>query len=129
MTTYSRWMRARNFQVDKGDLPVSAKVPTPQQILTMDKKSVVDVVSRFILEARDRKGNEYNRNTLYDLICMVNSYFKMNRLPYNFFEDRDFFDLRNVLDNRMKELSKRGLIAPEFKPFLYQYLKRKSCGR
>ena len=108
-------MNARNFQVDKGELPLSCHVPSPKDILSASKQQVVNVVSRFILEARDKKGDEYNRNTLYDLITMVNSYFKSNKLPYNFFEDDEFFDLRNVLDNRMKDLTKRGLIAPRVK--------------
>ena len=42
-------------------------------------------------------------------------FFKENRKPYKFFEDNEFFNLPNTLDNHMKQLSKEGKIAPHEK--------------
>ena len=64
---------------------------------------------------KDSNGNDYNCDTLYDLMIMVQCFFKENRRPLKFFEDDEFFDLKNTLDNRMKQLSKEGKIAPREK--------------
>ena len=46
---------------------------------------------------------------------MVQCFFKENRRPLKFFDDDAFFELKNTLDNRMKQLSKEGKIAPREK--------------
>ena len=66
----------------------------------------------FLHEVCDKSGKTYNRDTLYDLMCMVNAFFKENGKMYAFFDDAEFFILKNCLDNRMKDLSAQGLIAP-----------------
>ena len=115
MKAYVRWMNCRNYQVQHGLISEEHKVPSPDELLTIVKEEVVKVVCLFILEVRDANGNDYNRDTLYDLIVMVQSFFKQNRLPYHFFEDDAFFDIKNTLDNCMKQLTKEGKIAPRIK--------------
>ena len=61
---------------------------------------------------KNANGQDYNCDTLYDLIVMVQLFFKENGKAYRFFDDNDFFHLCNTLDNRMKDLSKMGTIAP-----------------
>ena len=109
---YMRWMKVRNFQVDSGDLSEDRRVPSCDDLVNMPKESIVKVLCFFIHEVRDKSGNCYNRDTLYDLITMINCYFKQKGKDFSFYDDSDFFVLKNTLDNRMKELSSEGLIAP-----------------
>ena len=115
MKAYVRWMRCRNYQVEHGLISADRKVMDPDELLAASKTDIVKTLCLFIMEVKDSGGNDYNRDTLYDLIIMVQCFFKENRCPYKFFEDTEFFDLKNTLDNRMKQLSKEGKIAPRVK--------------
>ena len=87
-------------------------VPDTSDLLGMTKDGINKVLCYFIHEVRDKNGKCYNRDTLYDLITMINAFFKENGKIYCFFDDPEFFVLKNTLDNRMKDLSAEGLIAP-----------------
>ena len=115
MKSYVRWMRCRNYQVEHGLIPADRHVPDPDELIKLSKSEVVSILCLFIMEVKNSSGDDYNRDTLYDLIVMVQSFFKENGLPYKFFNDDEFFLLRNTLDNRMKDLSKMGKIAPREK--------------
>ena len=69
------------------------------------------VMCMFILEVKNARGQDYTHDTLYDLIVMIQCLFKENRRPFKFFNDEQFFDLKNTLDNRMKALTKQGKVA------------------
>ena len=105
-------MNVRNLQVDKGILLPDRRVPSPEDLVKSSKEVVVRVLSYFVHEVRDRNGKPYNRDTLYDLMSSINAYFKQSGVPYSFIDDKDFFPLKNTLDNKMKDLSAEGLIAP-----------------
>ena len=108
-------MTCHNYQVDHSLIPSNRHVPSPDDLLQMSKKEISDVLCLFVLEVKNANGNDYTRDTLYDLLIMVQSFFKQNKCSYKFLEDTDFFDLRNTLDNRMKSLSKEGKISPREK--------------
>ena len=110
-----RWMRCHNYQVDQGILSHERRVATPDELILMIKKDITKTICMFIMEVKDGSGKDYNRDTLYDLIVMVQAFFKENRRPFKFFDDNAFFDLKNTLDNRMRDLSKQGKIAPRLK--------------
>ena len=115
ITAYRRWMNVRNFQVEKGTLNADRSVPTPEDLIALPKGDIIRVLGYFVHEVRDKNGKEYNRDTLYDLMSSINSFFKQNGVPYSFIDDKDFFPLKNAIDNRMKDLSAEGLIAPRIK--------------
>ena len=115
MKAYVRWMRCRNYQVEHGLISVDRKVPSPDELIQLDKNGVTKALCLFILEVRNANGDDYTRDTLYDMIVMIQSFFKENGRPLKFFEDDDFFHVKNTLDNRMKDLSKQGKIAPREK--------------
>ena len=115
MKAYVRWMNCRNYQVQHGLLPMDRIVPTPDKLLKLSKEEISKTVCVFIMEAKNSDGGDYNRDTLYDLIVTVQSFLKQNRRPIKFFEDEAFADVKNTLDNRMRDLSKQGKIAPRIK--------------
>ena len=115
MKAYVRWMMCRNYQVEHCLIPSDRRVADPDELLLLTKEEVVKVLCLFVMEVKDACGKDYNRDTLYDLVIMVQSFFKENGKLYKFLDDPDFFYLKNTLDNRMKQLSKEGKIAPRIK--------------
>ena len=115
MKAYVRWMRCRNNQVEHGLIPADRKVPSPDDLILMTKNDISKIICMFIMEVRDGSGREYNRDTLYDVIVMVQAFFKQNRRPFKFFDDDEFYELKNTLDNRMRDLTKQGKVAPREK--------------
>ena len=115
MKAYVRWMNCRNYQVSQGLVAHDCIVPHPDELVKLKKEEICKLLCMFVMEARNTDGFDYNRDTLYDLIVMVQSFLKQNRRPLKFFEDEMFFDLKNTLDNRMKDLSKQGKVAPRIK--------------
>ena len=108
-------MTFRNYQVEHGLIGIDRKVPSPDEMLTMDKSAIVNMICLFILEVKNSNREDYTRDTLYDLIVMVQSFLKQNGKAYKFFEDDEFFHIKNTLDNRMCALSKEGKISPSIK--------------
>ena len=108
-------MNCHNYQVQHGLLPVERMVPSPEELINLSKEDICKTLCVFVMEVKNSVGEDYNRDTLYDLIIMVQSFLKQSRYPVKFFEDEIFFDLKNTLDNRMKQLSKEGKIAPRIK--------------
>ena len=115
MKAYVRWMTCRNYQVAHNLIGSDRKVPSPDDLISLDKGDIVKTLCMFILEVKNANGEDYTRDTLYDLIVMIQSFFKQNGRPLKFFEDDQFFHIKNTLDNQMKSLSKAGKISPREK--------------
>ena len=87
---------------------------------TMIRGDIMDVpdhelayaLCRFIHEVRKKNGDNYPAETLYDIIICLQLYMAMYGKEVHLLEDEQFIPVRNTLDNRMKELSHSGIIAP-----------------
>ena len=106
MKSYVRWMNCHNYQVEHGLISEERKVLDRYELLNADKGDIVKTLCLFVLQVKDANGNDYNCDTLYDLVIMVQCFFKENQCSYNFFEDDAFFDHKNTLHYCMKQLSK-----------------------
>ena len=106
MKAYVRWMNCRNYQVEQGMIPANRHVPDPDELVLLSAEGICNVLCKFVLEVKNSNGEDYNRDTLYDMLVMIQSFLKKNKRYCKFFEDTEFFDLKNTLDNRMKDLSK-----------------------
>ena len=78
MKAYVRWMTCRNYQVEHGLIASDRHVPSPDDLLMLPKSEVTKVLCLFIMEVKNASGHDYTRDTLYDLIIMVQSFFKQN---------------------------------------------------
>ena len=112
---YVRWMNCRNYQVEQGLLSNDRLVPSPEELINLSKVEICKVLCKFVMEAKNADGFGYTCDTLYDLIIMVQSFLKQNGKRMKFLEEDVFFDLKNTLDNRMRQLSKEGKISPRQK--------------
>ena len=129
MKAYVRWMRCHNYQVEYSLIPSDRHVPDPDELLKLPKEDIVNILCLFILEAKKASGEDYNRDTLYDLIVMVQSFFKENGLTYKFLGDDNFFNLHNTLENCMKDLLKMEKVAPVKRHNQLAWMKKKFCGK
>ena len=84
MKSYVRWMTCHNYQVKHGLISAERYVPDPDALLNLPKKDIVKVICLFILEVKNASGEDYNRDTLYDLIVRV-QFFQGEWLPIQIF--------------------------------------------
>lgn len=70
-------------------------------------------ISRFITECRKQDGAEYPTETLYSIVICLQLFFEKLGHQYKFLRDSEFIQIRNTLDNVMKEKARRGSDAPK----------------
>ena len=98
--------------MEQGLLSHDRTVPSPEQLITMSKPEICAVLCKFVVEVKNADGVDYTHDTLYDLVIMIQSFLKQHGVVMKFLDEDVFFDLKNTLDNRMRELSKQGKISP-----------------
>ena len=108
-------MTCRNYQVSHGLIARDRLVPTSDELIILSPQEICHVLCYFIVEVKNVDGKDYTRDTLYDLVVMVQAFLKKNRRPIKLFEDVEFTDVCNTLDNKMKQLVKEGKVAPREK--------------
>ncbi|XP_021360810.1 zinc finger MYM-type protein 2-like [Mizuhopecten yessoensis] len=81
----------------------------PNNLLDLPVSDINEALTYFVAEVRNKNGEEYRPNTLYELIISIQHYFRQNGRFVNILDDTEFAGLRGVLDARMKNLAKQGL--------------------
>ena len=94
VNVFTEWTRARKIKDD---------------LLSMDNTSLNTHLCSFITEVRNKDGNHYRPNTLYEIVVSIQHFLRQNGNFVSFLDDNDFLRMRQVLDARMKEVSKTGL--------------------
>jgi hypothetical protein len=79
------------------------------ELLTMSNENLNSALNFFILEVRNKSGKEYYPNTIYELIISIQHYLRANNRFVSFLDDTEFNTMREVLDAKMKSLSKQGI--------------------
>lgn len=98
------WVNVRNF-----DSALSGEHTVMScDLLTMTDEELNSILCRFICEVRKKNNDDYLSETLYDLVLSLQLYLKHQGRKVRFLDDESFEDLRNTLDNRMKELAAQG---------------------
>ncbi|XP_062601655.1 zinc finger MYM-type protein 2-like [Saccostrea cucullata] len=80
-----------------------------EPILSMDNMTLNQFLCGFITEVRNKAGEHYRPNTLYEIITSIQHYLRQNGKVVSFLDDNEFRKMRQVLDARMKEVAKTGL--------------------
>ncbi|XP_062604337.1 uncharacterized protein LOC134266120 [Saccostrea cucullata] len=91
---FTEWAKTRNIE---------------EPILSMDNMTLNQFLCGFITEVRNKAGEHYRPNTLYEIITSVQHYLRQNGKFVSFLDDNGFRKMRQVLDARMKEVAKTGL--------------------
>lgn len=84
-------------------------------ILEMTDDELTYAMTRFIFEVRDKKGDYYKRDTLYELVIAIQMYCHMYGRFVKFIDEDLFRDVHNALDNQMKFLASNGYSCPRKK--------------
>ena len=109
---YSDWASHRNG-LPETIMDVRAPVPNKEELPKCDLPTMDYWLSRFIIETRRKDGTPYPPNTLTAITSGIQRYLKeeCGRLEVNLFKDDDphFYHFRAMLDQRMKELSQKGV--------------------
>ena len=75
-----------------------------------DKESFNYVMCQFVPEVVKLKdGTDYPGKTLYEMVTSIQKYLIENKLPWKLLDDVEFVEIRNVLDNTMKECTESNL--------------------
>lgn len=77
-------------------------------LLQMSNTDLNAILCRFICEVRKKNNEDYPSDTLYDLVLSLQLYLKHAGRKVRFLDDDCFEEVRNTLDNRMKDLSSQG---------------------
>lgn len=83
--------------------------PIRVELIEMTTDELCYALSRFVLEVRKESGEEYPSETLYELIICIQLYLSSHGIEVKLLQDAGFISLKNTLDNRMKDLSSKGI--------------------
>ena len=81
-------------------------------LLNLTDDQLVYVLTGFILEVKKQNGEDYPAETLYELVICLQLFMFINGRKLKLLDDDKFVNVRNCLDNRMKELSREGHVHP-----------------
>ena len=102
---YSEWRKSRIGLVGCAPQILNANLDT----FVFSKYDLCYSMARFIREVRKLDGSEYPLNTVRDLVLMIQMHLHENNIFWKLLDNVEFVELRNVLDNTMKERHSQGL--------------------
>ena len=79
------------------------------KLLEIPNDTLNDLLCYFVAEVRNKSGEEYRPNTLYELVVAIQHYIRQSGKFVSFLDDKCFEGMRKVVDAKMKELSSKGL--------------------
>ena len=110
VSAYNRWRNERlnNMEYDYGIY--NADLNCPERL---EKMNLIHALCYFIPEITKVSGEAYPGKTLYQIVVSIQKYLETKKIYWRLVEDRDFRDVRTVLDNVMKEraLMNLGLVS------------------
>ena len=103
---YSEWQlnRMKQLFVDKAVRDVDLAC-----VGEIEKANLCYALCRFITEIKKVDNSEYPPNTIREIIIMVQMHLQQNGVYWKLLDDVEFFKLRNIVDNTMKERHAQGL--------------------
>ena len=81
----------------------------PVHLYLADENTLDYWLSKFVIEARNQKGQPYPPNTLYSVCCGLQRYIKEHRPQLNIFSQPQFAGFCKTLDSEMKRLRSLGM--------------------
>ena len=79
-----------------------------QKILEIPNDTLNDLLCYFVVEVRNKSGEEYKPNILYELVLAIQHFIRQSGKFVSFLDDKCFEGMRKVLDMKIKELSSKG---------------------
>ena len=101
MNAYTEWRDARlsNGPFDQNILDANLN-----DLKNINVKNFEYIMCRFIPEVTKTKGDgPYSGKTLYQMVVAIQKFLQLNKIKWTLMYSEEFKELRNVLDNVMKE--------------------------
>ena len=98
---YVGWRRTRILDPY---VPSEIKSADLENLRTFSQGDLCYALCRFIREIKKVNGEEYPPNTLREIVIMIQMYLHERNVMWKLMHGEGFGQLRNVLDNTMKEL-------------------------
>jgi len=105
MKLFGIWKNERN-KVANIDSTISYIHPDMEH-MTNDELNFC--ISRFLCEIKKANGEEYPAQTLYEIVIQFQLFLEQNGQNCHFLNEECFLQIRNTLDNLMKERSSAGI--------------------
>ncbi len=106
---FEQWKCICNFKLKhKGGVNLEEIID--RTLMTMDIPTLADVLSSFLIEIRKQNGDKYPHETLYKIVLSLQHFMAINGCDIHLLDHLGLVKMRNTLDNRMKELSKQGIV-------------------
>ncbi len=105
---FEQWKCIRNYKLKQQGTDLDRIISG--SLLTLEIPELSEALSYFIMEIHKQSGEEYPRETLYKIVMSIQHFMSMNGRDLKLLKHPGLIQMRNTLDNQMKELSKKGII-------------------
>ena len=106
VAAYNRW---RNERLHSMEYDYGIYNADLNNVDKLEKMNLIHALCYFIPEITKVSGEAYRGKTLYQIVVSIQKYLESNKVYWRLIEDREFRDVRTVLDNVMKERAKMNL--------------------
>jgi hypothetical protein len=79
------------------------------ELLSMSVQQLNDTLRYFVAEVRNLNGKDYRPNTLCEIASSIQHFLRENGRFVRFADDSEFAGMREALDGKMKELTRKGV--------------------
>ena len=105
---FKEWQNNRLNDIEKFDIMIFEA--NLDSIENLTKETLEYALCRFVLEVTKLKsGDDYPGKTLYEMVVAIQKFVNMKGKNWKLVDDPDFRELRNVLDNVMKDRALRNI--------------------
>ena len=99
------WSISRNYNCQ------GQKVLLEDQLASSSRQYISYSIERFVLEVRNKHGEEYSPTTLHHIVCGILRHIRSVQPCMDFFTEKEFAEFRKTLDGEMKRLQSKGVGA------------------
>lgn len=96
-----------NWQKERKQILPNHDVFMYKNIMQMSDEEINRAMSFFVAEVRNKSGDDYRSNSLYEIVCAIQHKMRHDGRFINFLDDDRFYEMRSILDSKVKELSAR----------------------
>ena len=104
---FEQWKCIRNYKLKQTD---HLDDVIDGNLLTLKIDQLSDILSSFLMEICKQNGEEYPCKTLYKIVLSIQYYMCINGRDIKLLDYLGLVKMRNTLDNRMKQLLKKGVV-------------------
>ena len=104
---YNQWRLVRLSDVVNFDVKIYEADLERLELIT--KENLCYALCFFIPEVVKLDGKDYPGKTLYEMVTSIQKFLHQSKIYWKLLDDKEFSEVRNVLDNVMKERAKLNI--------------------